>query len=209
MRNQLADPLVVMALEQEAGELFQRSAIAVFYTGVGKVNAAYALTRRLGEYQAEGHPLPLVINFGTAGSHSFPVGKLVVCRQFVQRDMDVTALDFEIGATPFDLAPALLEFPPLLEELPHGICGTGDSFATTHAHDVSSRSAVRCDVVDMEAFALAKVCWFYGCKFAAFKYITDGANGEAGRAWQENLRNAAERFVAVYDQLSSKSRGSL
>src|SRR5882762_1998749 len=111
MHEVLSDPLVVMALEQEAGTAFRESAIPVLYTGVGKVNAAYALTRKLAEYRVTGRSLPLVINFGTAGSCSLPVGKVVACRQFVQWDMDVTPLNFDLGTTPFDIAPHVLEFP--------------------------------------------------------------------------------------------------
>jgi hypothetical protein len=40
------DWLVVMALPLEAQGVFEQAGIAVLYTGVGKVNAAMALTRR-------------------------------------------------------------------------------------------------------------------------------------------------------------------
>ena len=61
-------PLVVMALPQEGGALFESVQVPVLYTGVGKINAAYHLTLRLAEYRARNLPLPLVVNFGTAGS---------------------------------------------------------------------------------------------------------------------------------------------
>src|ERR1041384_5706184 len=61
------DPLLVMALPLESQGVFERAGLRVLYTGVGKVNAAYALTRRLAEYQHANVPLPRVINFGTVG----------------------------------------------------------------------------------------------------------------------------------------------
>ena len=57
-----------MALPAEGAGRFERQGITVFYTGVGKVNAAIALCRRFAEYRRAGHALPLVVNFGTAGS---------------------------------------------------------------------------------------------------------------------------------------------
>lgn len=195
MNPALPNPLVAMALEQESGALFRRAGIAVLYTGVGKVNAAYSLTRKLSEYRLSGHPLPLVINFGTAGSRSFPQGSLVACNVFRQRDMDATALNFDIGVTPFDNAPTSLEFSNVIAGLPHGTCGTGDSFCTTSLD-------AQCDVIDMEAFSLAKVCWFFGSRFVSIKYITDGCNRESAHDWLTNLHQAGVRFMEVFEQLS-------
>lgn len=195
MRQQFPNPLVVMALEMEGGAALERGGIPVLFTGVGKVNASYSLARRLGEYVCADEPLPLVVNFGTAGSRSFRTGDVVACGTFVQRDMDVTALKCDIGVTPFDTAPSRIQFPPMLEDLPQGVCGTGDSFAVLHAD-------VACNVLDMEAFALAKVCWFYGAQFISVKYITDNADTGAAGDWQQNLGKAAEEFLLVYKRLS-------
>lgn len=42
-------PLIVMALESEGQGLLELMGYNVLYTGVGKVNATYALTRHLAE----------------------------------------------------------------------------------------------------------------------------------------------------------------
>ena len=73
-------PLIVMALPQESRSELERAGAEVLYTGVGKVNAAHALTRRLTEYRLAKTALPHVINFGTAGSQRLPTGSLVECR---------------------------------------------------------------------------------------------------------------------------------
>lgn len=188
-------PLVVMALPQEGGALFESAGVPVLYTGVGKVNATYHLTLKLAEYRAERMPLPLVVNFGTAGSAQFARGQLVSCSTFVQRDMDASPLGFEPGATPFDTAPKVLSFPSIAMQLPEAVCGTGDSFATRHAETHFS-------VVDMEAYALAKVCWLQGARFGAIKFITDGADDGAAEDWQATAGHAAERFLELYRGLS-------
>ena len=99
MIDALQRRLIVMALELEGQGVFEQRGIPVLYCGVGKVNAAYVLTRRLADYRHVGAALPHVINFGTAGSRRHPTGTVVECHAFVQRDMDVSGLGvpLEIG----------------------------------------------------------------------------------------------------------------
>jgi adenosylhomocysteine nucleosidase len=186
--------LVVMALEIEAQGVFERAGVSVLYCGVGKVNAAMALMRELSQYRAVGAHLPRVVNFGTAGSQHFPTGALVGCHRFVQRDMDASALGFPLGHTPFEHLPAQLQFPAMFPELPQGLCGSGDSFQT-------GASALHCEVVEMEAYALAKVCQAEGAVFGCAKFITDGADHAAADDWQSNLPRAAAEFHRLYQQL--------
>ena len=189
-----ADPLLVMALPMESQGRFEGAGIPVLYTGVGKVNAAYTLTRRLAEYRHAGAPLPKVINFGTVGSRRHPTHAVLECHAFVQRDMDVTGLGVPLGVTPFEENTARLEFPPMFPQLPGGICGSGDSF-------LMSEVAVECDVVDMEAYALAKVCWLERVPFTSVKYVTDGADHASSDDWRGNLELAANQFLILYRRL--------
>ena len=120
---------VVMALPAESAGVFEAAAVPVLYCGVGKVNAAIALTRELRRYVHAGRPPPLVLNFGSAGSRVHVTGTLLACHEFVQRDMDASGLGFALGVTPFDDAPPRLSFEPRFAGLPAAICGSGDSFA--------------------------------------------------------------------------------
>ncbi len=186
-----------MALPLESQGAFERTGVSVLYTGVGKVNAAHALTRRLTEYRCSGLPLPHVINFGTAGSQRRSTGALIECTAFIQRDMDVTGLGVPLGTTPFEDMPPRLAVAPIFAHLEHGVCGSGDSFVTAACpHE--------CDVLDMEAYALAKVCRLEGCAFNAVKFVTDGADHAAANDWQSNLEQAAALFVALYARLTSR-----
>jgi len=188
-------PLVVIALEIEGQGLFEQAEVSVLYTGLGKVNAALVLARRLATLRAQGALPELVVNFGTAGSRTFTTGSVVACRKFVQRDMDVTGLGFALGETPFETLPAMLSFPSVLGDLPEGVCGTGDRFETGTA-------GLACDVIDMEAYALAKACLAEGVPFACAKYISDGADHAAADDWQASLPKAAAAFMALYRTLS-------
>ncbi len=186
-----------MALEIESQGLFAERGVSVLYTGLGKVNAAYRLARALSEHRGRHGRLPTVVNFGTAGSPALEAGRVVAWPRVVQRDMDVSGLGFAVGVTPFEDVPALLEFPVMFPELPEGLCGTGDRFET-------GKPAVTCDVIDMEAYALAKVCHLEGAEFGAVKFVTDGADGDAGVDWHANLPRAARAFVDHHDKLTAR-----
>jgi len=189
--------LIAMALPAEAAGVFESAGVEVLFTGVGKVNAAVTLTRYLVRLRHESAGPPLVLNFGTAGSARIPARTLVACRRFVDRDMNVSALGFAHGETPFDELPPTLEFPGVFTDLPEDVCGSGDSFATAdHGR--------ACDVVDMEAYALAKACKLEGAEFACAKYVSDGADEHAARHWKENVAGAAHRFLELYRDLVSR-----
>jgi len=192
-----------MALEIESQGLFAERGVPVLYTGLGKVNAAYRLSRALLEHKALWGSLPRVVNFGTVGSPKLVAGSVVACRKFVQRDIDLSGLGFALGVTPFEEVPARLEFPRLFPELPEAVCGTGDRFETERAA-TSSNSSLDYDVVDMEGYALAKVCHFEGAELGAVKYVTDGADGDAGIDWQANLPRAALAFLEHYETLLAR-----
>lgn len=188
--------LVVMALPEEAQNQFDASGSSLLFTGIGKVNASWSLTRRIAALMATGSGPELVVNFGTAGSGTFDTGSVIACRQFVQNDMDVRALGFELGQTPFEDLPSRLEFPEVFSTLPHGLCASADRFDT--GHEGLSR-----EVIDMEAFALAKVCRLESIPFACAKYISDGADHNAASDWQTSLRHAASEFRRLYDALTA------
>ena len=178
--------LIVSALEVETQD--QLNAYDVVYTGVGKVNATYKMTKFVESWGTE-FPYDLVINYGTAGSRKIKKKTLVDCTKFVQRDMDVTGLGFMRGETPFEKEPPLMletksDFNPIGR---NATCGTGDCF-------VEDKSQYYGEVVDMEAYALAKVCYLYDIPFISFKYITDGADEQAHEDWEKNLADGIEEF---------------
>lgn len=187
----LPEILVVMALRVESSGVFENAGVPVLFCGVGKVNAAIALMKELSRYAHLGQDMPLVVNFGSAGSRCHATGALLSCHEFVQRDMDVGGLGFALGVTPYDEAPSPLMFDPVFTQLPAAVCGSGDSFATV---DVG----VACEVIDMEAYALAKVCWHENARFACAKYVTDGADTSAADDWQRNVHRAAEEFLQLF-----------
>lgn len=189
------DVLIVAALRDELKHHFEERGIPVVYTGIGKVNAAYFLAMELARRQSRGELPRAVVNFGTAGSPVFQTHQMIECTRFVQRDMDLSPLGFARGVTPCEDIPEILEVPKRMVQLASGICGTGDSFE-------NGAGVLHCDVFDMEAYALAKVCHLEKVPFLSVKYITDGCDHNAHNDWRENLHRAAEAFHAMFDEVA-------
>lgn len=185
----MADVALVMALPNESKGLFEAAGIDVHYSGIGKVNAAF---KAFDVIQKTG--CKTLVNLGTAGSSYFDAHELVEVTQFVQRDMDVSPLGFEVGVTPIDTEwPSAIDLEVHFSELRKGTCGTGDSFET-------GIPKVPCNLVDMEGYALAKVCKKLGVRLISVKYISDGANDTAHLDWEENLLLGAKKLLGLYQQ---------
>lgn len=179
----LENVLFVFALEMEAGEIFHHH--NKLFTGIGKLNASYELTKAIHQKKPE-----LIVNLGSAGSSQFSKGDVVCCTQFVQRDMDVRGLGYELYETPFSGVPTVLQYGLPMESLPAGICGTGDSFEMGH-------SETKYDVVDMEAYALATIAMKEKIPFLCLKYISDGADDNAADDWTVLVHKAAVAFGEI------------
>ena len=184
-----SDIAVIVALPMETQGLFDAQKIPVHYCGIGKINAAFKTAEVILKTGCK-H----VLNLGTAGSHKFPTHSTIECHGFVQRDMDLSPLGFPFGQTPMDEVPGLIEVPRLLPDLPGGVCGTGDRFEV-------GPPQLECDLVDMEAYAIAKVCKKLGVGLTAVKYITDGSDDKAHEDWFENLKPASRKLLEIYTQL--------
>ena len=188
---------MVLFVSALAGEI---QGVDPLITGVGKVNAAMTLTR----YLADNPKTPAVVNLGSAGGVGVATGSLVQVSTFHQWDMRCEGLEFRRGQTPFDNVPSHLHatHAVALDGLIEAPAYTSDQFLD----DPHLLPPGPC-VVEMEAFALAKVCRVFEVPFAAIKYVTDAADGEAGEDWQEELPNCAEALSQVADMLSAHEHG--
>jgi adenosylhomocysteine nucleosidase len=175
--------LLVFAMELESQSLFESE--EVIYTGIGKINATFTLTQKLTQLQSQGKMPQRVINFGSCGSQFFNRHSLVEVAEFHQVDMDVSPLGVPKGVTPFDKWGGALTTDSFLTSLPRARCETADLFQT-------QLSGTETTIVEMEAYALAKVCLKLNVPFTAIKHVTDGADGSAHEAWAENVKFSAQ-----------------
>ena len=149
----------------------------IIYTGVGKVNASITASQDI-----QHHKPAMMLNYGTAGSLNQSIHGLIEIGQFIERDMDVEACGFAKGLTPFEDDIAISFGYDGVR------CGTGDQFVT-------APPSLWTEVVDMEAYALAKCARTHGCDFRSIKYISDMADESAVNDWQSNQAKGAEMFV--------------
>ena len=148
LKSEMADAKVTefASMTFYKGTLCGKEAVVV-RSGIGKVNAAFKAFEVIQKTGCK-----TLLNLGTAGSSYFDAHALVEVMTFVQRDMDVSPLGFQVGVTPMDHDyPAEIALDVHFGDLAQGICGTGDSFET-------GLPKVPCNLVDMEGYALAKVC---------------------------------------------------
>ena len=168
--------LILVAVEAELSPK-DLPDLQIHYTGVGKINASIKTLEIIKDYSPT-----QIINYGTAGSLNKTLKGLVEVNKFFQRDMDASPLGLKIGQTPFDD----------IEEIKFGnggySCGTGDSFAT-------QTPKLKTDLVDMEAYAIAKICHLKNIKFRCFKYISDYADGGANDDWIKNVSMGKKLFI--------------
>ena len=174
--------LLIVALKEELpGNLLPEFNIE--YCGVGKINATYKALEIISKYEPK-----LIINFGTAGSLRKNLFGLHEVSHFFQRDMDATALGFKIGVTPFE-ERSVIDFGRT------GLsCSSGDNF-------VSSPPELKTDLVDMEAYAIAKVCLLKNVQFMCFKYVSDNADESASKNWKANASLGATAFKDMVKNL--------
>jgi len=172
--------LILIAIQEEAPELSHM--MNVFYTGAGKVNAAITAAELIVKYQPK-----RIINFGTAGGITVGTG-LHECTQFVQRDMNCTGLGCEPGQTPFETDVAI--------GTPGLTCSTGDNFV------MDPQLLIPADLVDMEAYAIAKACEKHHVEFLCFKYVSDQANATADTDWRESVAHGQLHYVNKLKELN-------
>ena len=173
--------ILFVALESELPKELIPNGVSIYYTGVGKVNAAIKTTEvilglRMGGWKPQ-HVV--VLNYGSAGSNTIPKGTLADCRYFIQNDMHTPF--GKTHETPFDseIYPEIKE--PILDFGSGYVCRTQDRFEDNPT-----------GIFDMEAYSIAKVCKMYGFNFTAYKYISDGGDVDD---WEANHQKGAQLFL--------------
>ncbi len=175
--------------------------IEIVYTGIGKINATRAITDLCVRHEFERKTIRgpetgyagvyqelHIVNVGCAGSHTTGVRTLIQPNAFIQRDMDARQFNYEQYRTPEQKGWCFVlpvwsvltgetrtQTPKLLlggdiDPSKWVFCATGDN---ANGYSETSEEVPAFDAVDMEAYAFAHVCAYYGVKFTCYKWITD------------------------------------
>jgi adenosylhomocysteine nucleosidase len=173
--------LIVFALKEEdcIGEYLGWTKV---YTGVGKINASYSITKAIEKYKPN-----KVINFGTAGGINLKKHCFIKIDKFIQLDMKCSQMLNKIYITPFENDIGFIGENGTT-------CGTSDTFIT----DSTNLKGI-VDLVDMECYALAKICKAENILFESYKYVTDECNGESLNDWKENIKKAKQHYEEVME----------
>ena len=170
--------IILLAMPEEAPNLVGKK--NVFFTGIGKVNAAITAATLIERY----HP-KRVFNFGTAGGITTARGGIYKCTEFSQRDLILgAAID---GTQAEELCR------PLIFGTDGYKVSTGDNFVTD-THSVNS------DIVEMEAFAIAKACKIAEVEFICYKYISDMANEDAANHFIDHVQKGEDYYLEILKQ---------
>ncbi len=181
--------ILFVALKSELPKWKLPKGVEIYYTGVGKVNAAIKATEVLKDAKLYGgnSTNTIVLNYGSAGSTTLPKGTLADCRYFIQNDMSTPF--GKQHSTPFDdeIYPEIKE--PTIEFGTGYVCRTQDKFSKKPN-----------GVFDMEAYSIAKVCKIYGFDFTAYKYISD--SGDVAD-WEENHSKGIDLFLTELKKIQN------
>lgn len=172
IRNQDDKTWFIVAFEEE----FQSTEHNVLYLeAAGKITAAMATQWLIDNYDPEE-----IINVGTAGGNpnnkNIEIGRIYAIGTVIDRDYKV-----------FDKTkPGIV----IDEVNSFNKCYTGDSF-------VENWDNTDMGIVDMEAYAIAKVCIHpeNNIPFTCFKYISDTGSDVD---WHENLKDCNRKFNEIF-----------
>ena len=178
--------LIVTALENELSKNKLPSYVNIIYCGVGKVNAVVNTMKAINQYSPD-----ILLNYGTAGKVNSNISGILPVSKVVQRDMNAEPLSPR-GVTPFCSRP--YEYYSGRDGY---ICGSGDSFVTSHDPWLLTQ---KIDLVDMELFGIAAVAYDNKLPWHSYKYITDDANESSGSDWVDRVSHGEELFIETLKQ---------
>ncbi len=175
--------------------------------GVSKVNAAMAAELLCLRYGVD-----LILNAGVAGCFTdLPTGTLVVASEFVQHDVDTTAVGDPIGLVSTVNQVAFPTWEPercvsLLKEqgvsAVTGRVATGDWFAVKGERAQWIRDTFSPLLVEMEGGAIAHVCTRFGVPFLILRALSDApCKGDNALDFKAFVHRAAANSAALCSTL--------
>ena len=168
-------------------------------SGVGKVFAALCAQTMILKFG-----VPEIVNSGVAGTLTpeLHIGDVAISTACVQHDMDTTAVGDPVGLIS---GINMIELPAdtkIADELDRvcaaanvnhrlGVIASGDQFVHTTERREWIVSTFKASAVEMEAAAIAQVCFVNKIPFAAIRVISDEASGDVKIDYMTFVKAAA------------------
>ncbi len=207
LRNALTNSEVITIANTEfTTGTYDDKEVVLLKSGIGKVNAAMGTSILLYEFKPD-----VVINTGSAGGYdqNLEVGAVVISDEVRHHDVDVTVFNYEMGQVP-QMPPAFISDERLMSlakeavteigshQYDIGLICSGDSFM----NDPDRVEFVRghfpeMKAVEMEAAAVAQVCYQFGTPFVVIRALSDIAGKESNISFDEFLPVAAKHSTEI------------
>lgn len=163
------------AVEAEVSKIKDK----VHFCGIGRENATAALLQFMKLHNDEDFT---ILNVGTAGAHTAPVGSLLRITEIVS------------GGASFLEHPMLTDFLPVeTPEVADGKLFSSDCFVSPHVYsaDFLRDLTTRADCFDMESSALYSIAKHYGKPYASFKIVSDHLDVDLA-TWQQRVHQISD-----------------
>ncbi len=187
--------------------------VVLVRSGIGKVNAAVATTLLLEMFKPT-----IVLNTGSAGGflETLEVGSVVISDEVVHHDVDVTAFGYAPGQVPqlpatFPSDEKLVQYAKeAIDEIGKhthatGLIASSDTFMSDPVYVEKVRKLFPTMIAaEMEAAAIAQVCYQFGTPFVVIRALSDIAGKEAPMSFDEFLPIAARHSTDIVLRVISK-----
>jgi adenosylhomocysteine nucleosidase len=194
--------VIAIAMKDEAATLIQSDDKIQFLdndhllviTGIGKVNAARALTEVIFHYDVDE-----VINIGVAGGTTpYQVNEVYAVDRAYFHDVDATEFGYEKFQVPgmpasYQSDPDLMKHIQSKLQLKTADLYTGDEFVTKHKGFTG--------LIDMEGTALYQVCHTYEIPIVSIKIISDIIEHDTDLYNEYNMNDAANKIKTIIQTL--------
>lgn len=165
------------AVEEEVLNIKEK----VHLCGIGRENATNAMLQFMQQHQNEDFT---IMNIGTAGAHSVPVGSLIRVNEIVS------------GGRAFLDHPMLLDRLPIdTPEAADGKLFSSDCFVSPHVYSADFLQSLteKADCFDMESSALYTIAKHFGKPYVSFKIVSDHLDVDLA-TWQTRVHDLSPRL---------------
>ena len=167
----------------------------VHLTGIGRENATHAMLSFM-EWHA--HEDFTVLNVGTAGAHTAPVGSMLRITEIVSG-----------GATFLDHPMLTDTLPVTMPGVPNGKLFSSDCFVSpsVYSADFLKNMTTKADCFDMESSALYAVTKHFGKSYVSYKIISDYLDVDLA-TWQQRVHELSgtlcQSVLQLLDEIGKK-----
>jgi adenosylhomocysteine nucleosidase len=179
-------------------------------SGVGKVNASICTQILIDDFAVD-----QVIFTGVAGGvdPNLEIGDIVISKDCMQHDMDVTALGFKRGEIPFSPVSIFEADKKLIQiaeqsgtaieevQIVTGRVLSGDQFIADKEKVQIMYNELQGSCVEMEGAAVAQVCHLNQVPFVVIRSLSDKADGSAHTNFLEFTKLASKRSYIIVEKM--------